>query len=147
MKKYMLYAAVAAVVSSSNMAMATEHVIKMLNKGTDGTAMVFEPLFLRAEIGDTIKFVPIDKGHQVQTIAKFWPSDVPEAKSNVNEEYVMTLTKEGAYGFKCAPHYSMGMIAVVVVGAGPVPDEMKADSLPNLAKKRAEAAFALAATP
>ena len=69
MKKYMLYAAVAAVVSSSNMAMATEHVIKMLNKGTDGTAMVFEPLFLRAEIGDTIKFVPIDKGHQVQTIA------------------------------------------------------------------------------
>ncbi len=147
MKKYLLCVAAAGLFASSNLAMATEHVIKMLNKGTDGTAMVFEPLFLRAEIGDTIKFVPIDKGHQVQTIAKFWPADVPEAKSNVNEEYVITLTKDGAYGFKCAPHYSMGMIAVVVVGAGPVSDEMKAVSLPNLAKKRAEAAFAMAATP
>ena len=147
MKKYLLCASVALLTASSGMAMAAEHVIKMLNKGTDGAAMVFEPMFVRAAIGDTLKFVPTDKGHQVQTISKFWPADLPEVKSKANEEYIVTLTKDGAYGFKCLPHYSMGMIAVVVVGAGPVSDEIKAVTLPNLAKKRAEAAFALAAAP
>ena len=28
----------------------------------------------------------------------------------------MTVAKEGAYGVKCAPHYGMGMVALIVVG-------------------------------
>jgi pseudoazurin len=40
----------------------------------------------------------------------------------MNEEVVVTLDKEGVYGVKCAPHYGMGMVALVVVGQ-PVNEE------------------------
>ena len=41
---------------------AAEHQVKMLNNGKDGT-MVFEPGFLKAEKGDTVKFIKTDASH------------------------------------------------------------------------------------
>lgn len=35
--------------------------VKMLNKGSDGGKMVFEPTLVKIEPGDTIKFVAADK--------------------------------------------------------------------------------------
>ncbi|WP_234685144.1 cupredoxin domain-containing protein [Bradyrhizobium monzae] len=35
--------------------------VKMLNKGSDGGKMVFEPTLMKLEPGDTIKFVAADK--------------------------------------------------------------------------------------
>src|SRR5690606_36022004 len=49
-------------------AFSAEHEVKMLNKGSDGQAMVFEPAFLKVKPGDTVKFVPTDKGHDAETI-------------------------------------------------------------------------------
>ena len=43
----------------SGVAMAAEHVVEMKNSGADG-AMVFEPGFVKAEPGDTVKFVLVD---------------------------------------------------------------------------------------
>ncbi len=43
-------------------AAAAEIEIKMLNKGADGQAMVFEPAAVKANVGDVITFVPVDKG-------------------------------------------------------------------------------------
>jgi plastocyanin len=46
-------------------AFSAEIEVKMLNKGSDGEAMVFEPAAVKAQPGDTIRFVPVDKGHDV----------------------------------------------------------------------------------
>jgi pseudoazurin len=128
-------------------ASAAEHIINMLNKGADGSPMVFEPSFVRAAVGDTVKFVPVDKGHFAVALPGMWPKDVAEAKGKINAELVVTLDKDGLYAFKCTPHYAMGMVALVQVGTAPVTDEVKAVKLPGQAGKRMEAALALAAAP
>lgn len=48
--------------------MAADHTVKMLNFGKDGS-MVFEPTYVKAEIGDTITFVPQNSSHNVQSFA------------------------------------------------------------------------------
>ena len=134
-------------VSASMSASAAEHIINMLNKGSDGAAMVFEPGFVRAAVGDTIKFVPVDKGHFVQNYPGMWPAGVAEVKGKMNEELVVTMDKDGLYAFKCAPHFPMGMVALVQVGNAPVTDAVKAIKIPGPAGKRMEAELALAAAP
>jgi pseudoazurin len=126
---------------------AAEHVINMVNKGADGTPMVFEPSFVRAAVGDTVKFVPVDKGHFAVSLPGMWPKDVAEAKGKMNAEFVVTMEKDGLYGFKCTPHYAMGMVALVQVGTAPVTDEIKAVKLPGKAGERMAKALEAAAAP
>jgi pseudoazurin len=133
--------------ATSISAAAAEHIINMKNKGADGTAMVFEPSFVRAAVGDTVKFVPVDKGHFAVDLPGMWPEGVEKVKGKMNTEFVVTFAKDGLYGFKCTPHYAMGMVALVQVGTAPVTDAVKAIKLPSAAGKRMEAALALAAAP
>jgi plastocyanin len=49
-------------------AMAANFEVRMLNKGEAG-AMVFEPALTKVAVGDTVTFVPTDKGHDAQTKA------------------------------------------------------------------------------
>ena len=127
-------------------ASAAEHVINMLNKGADGKAMVFEPDFVRAAVGDTIKLVPVDKGHFAVSLNKVWPADVPKIKSKLNTELIFTVEKEGIYGLNCTPHYAMGMVAMVQVGTA-VPDDVKALKFPGEVGKRFTAQLEKAAAP
>jgi pseudoazurin len=90
--------------------------IKMLNKGAEG-AMVFEPAFVQAAVGDTITFISTDKGHNAESIEGMLPEGVEPFKSGMGEDYVLTLAAEGLYGVKCTPHYSMGMVALIQAGA------------------------------
>ncbi|MGY4368917.1 plastocyanin [Bradyrhizobium sp. LB1.3] len=60
--KLMISALVAAVVALAGTAHAAEIEVKMLNKGSDGVPMVFGPSFVKVAPGDTVKFVPTDKG-------------------------------------------------------------------------------------
>jgi pseudoazurin len=71
---------------------------------------------VRLKPGDRIKFVPTDKGHNVETIKGMAPDGADYVKSVVGQEAVVTFEREGVYGFKCSPHYMMGMVALVVVG-------------------------------
>ncbi len=118
-------------------ASAEEHVIQMLNKGEKG-AMVFQPNLVQALPGDTIKFVPSDKSHNAETIKGMIPGGAEAFKSKMNEEFSVTLQQEGVYGIKCAPHYGMGMVALIVVGQPVNADEAKAVKQAGKAK----AAFA-----
>ena len=34
----------------------------------------------------------------------------------INEELVVKFDKEGVYGYKCTPHYILGMAGFIVVG-------------------------------
>jgi len=94
---------------------AAEIEVHMLNKGAKG-AMVFEPDFIVAAPGDTIRFIPTDKGHNVESIKGMLPQGVEAFKSKFNEEYTLKLGHDGFYGIKCTPHYAMGMVALIKVG-------------------------------
>lgn len=117
-------------------AAGTEHIINMVNKGADGTPMVFEPAYVKAAVGDTVKFVPVDKGHFSVSLPGMWPEGVAEAKGKMNQEFTVALEKDGIYGFKCTPHYAMGMVAMVQVGTATVTDEIKAIKIPGKAGER-----------
>ena len=115
MEKFIAALALGAAVIFAGAAGAAEVEIKMLNKGEKG-AMVFEPNFVSVAPGDTIRFVPTDKGHNAETIKGMIPDGAEAFKSKFNEEITVTLDKEGIYGVKCAPHYGMGMVALIEVG-------------------------------
>ena len=122
--------------------LAADHAVKMLNKGEAG-AMVFEPAFVQAEVGDTITFVPVDKGHDVASLPGMLPEGVAEFESKLNETYVLTLDKAGLYGVKCKPHLPMGMVAVIQAG-GDVSnyDALATGKLPKKARDRMDAELA-----
>ena len=51
----------------------------MLNKGKDG-AMVFEPAGVKIAAGDTVTFIPTDKGHNAESIKGMIPDGATEFK-------------------------------------------------------------------
>ena len=134
MRKSAIFLAAVAATLIPAIAGAAEIEVKMLNKGEKG-AMVFEPDLIRAAPGDTIKFVPTDKGHNAESIKGMLPEGVEAFKSKMNEEFVLTVEKDGVYGVKCAPHYGMGMVALIVAGEPGNVDEAKTAKHPGKAKK------------
>ena len=116
-------------------AFAETYEVKMLNKGESGS-MVFEPAFLNVAVGDTVVFLPTDKGHNVQSIKGMLPDGVESFKSEMNAEYTLTLDQEGVYGIKCTPHYAMGMIGLIQVGAPVNLEEANGIKQKGKAKKR-----------
>ena len=125
-------------------AAAADFEVHMLNKGAEGT-MVFEPAFVKVAPGDTVTFIPTDKGHNVETIKDMIPDGAEAFKSKMNETYKVTFDKPGAYGVKCSPHVGMGMVGVVVVGDAPANlDAVKTGKLPKKARERMDAAIAAA---
>jgi pseudoazurin len=124
-------------------AFSAEIEVKMLNKGSDGEAMVFEPAAVKAQPGDTIRFVPVDKGHDVVSMPGLVPEGVAEIKGRISQEISFTADKAGAYVFKCTPHFGMGMVAVIVVGDAPANlDAVKGAKMPKKAKDRLDAEIA-----
>ncbi len=98
------------------MASAEEIVVKMLNKGTDGSIMVFEPQLVKAKVGDTVRFVATDPSHNAETIKGMVPEGATGFKGKMNQDVVFDATQAGVYGVKCMPHYGMGMVSLVIVG-------------------------------
>lgn len=89
--------------------------VRMLNKGAAGM-MVFEPSLTKIAPGDTVTFVPTDKGHNVESIIGMLPPGAVPFKGKMNQGLTVKFTKPGVYGFKCMPHYGMGMAGAVIVG-------------------------------
>src|SRR6056297_2905873 len=110
--------------------------VQMLNKGTDGERMVFEPGFVRAAPGDTIKFIATDKGHNAETSKDMIPDGAQGFKGKINEEIEVTLEIEGVYGVLCKPHYAMGMVMTIAVGDVAVPDGFLDGRRPKKGKAR-----------
>ncbi|MBC7281581.1 pseudoazurin [Hoeflea sp.] len=123
-------------------ALAENHEVHMLNKGAEGV-MVFEPAFVKAAVGDTVTFIPVDKGHNVENIKDMLPDGVEEFKSKIGKDYILTLTAEGLYGVKCTPHYVMGMVALIQAGAPVNKEAVVSAKLLGKAKPRFEPLAAL----
>lgn len=110
----MLFAAAVALACPVQ-ALAADHQVKMVNRGSKGS-MVFEPDLIRADVGDTVTFIPVDKGHDAVSINGFIPEGATPFRGKFNAEITVTLDKEGLYGVKCTPHYVQGMVALITVG-------------------------------
>lgn len=123
---------------AAGQAVAAEHVVQMLNRGPGG-AMVFSPALVHARVGDTVRYVPTDPGHNAETIAGMLPAGVSVTRGAMGREYVLRVTAPGVYGVKCAPHYSMGMVGIVQVGTDDpnvTTVRTAADRAPPLARRR-----------
>ena len=94
---------------------ANTFTVDMLNVRADGQSMVYSEDVLKVAIGDTVTWVPKDKGHNVEFIIGPNAIELPK-KSRINQEFTYTFEKPGVYFYQCTPHKSMGMIAVVIVG-------------------------------
>lgn len=141
MKRLFASATLAALMAFAGSAFAAEHEVLMLNKGAKG-AMVFEPDLVVAQPGDTIRFVPTDKSHNAETIKGMLPAGADGFKGKVNEEIVYTVSNEGVYGIKCTPHYGMGMVMLISVGAPTNLDTAKSIKHPGKARTHFEQIFA-----
>ena len=134
MRKIMMMATVVAALGIAGAAQAAEVEVRMLNKGADG-AMVFEPALVKIAPGDTVKFVASDKGHNAEIIDTMVPEGGTRFVGKINEELAVTFEKPGVYGYKCKPHYGMGMVGMIVVGDAANLDQAKAASHPGTAKQ------------
>ena len=138
-------AAIAATALMAGTAFAEVHEVKMLNKDEDGNRNVFEPPVIMIQPGDTVKFVPTDKGHNSQIIDDMLPDGGTEWKGKLNKEIEVTFETDGVFGYKCQPHYATGMVGLVLVGdASANLEEAKAVKHRGKAKDRMEEYFAQA---
>ena len=118
---------------------AKEYQVLMKNKTSTGLNMGFEPDFLKVNKGDTVKFIPVDKGHSAESFKGGLPKGVKDWKAGLNKEIVVKFDVEGVHMFKCLPHFAMGMIGAVQVGpASNLVDIKKVTIAPKIPKERWE---------
>jgi pseudoazurin len=124
---------------TANIGNSAEIEVKMLNKGSDGAKMVFEPALIMANVGDTVTFLPTDKGHMAASIKGMLPDGAEKFKGKTNKPISYTVTAEGLYGVRCTPHYANGMVAIIAVGSAVDPDSfLKGVKVSKKAKVRFE---------
>jgi pseudoazurin len=142
MKKLVLYIGLLTSLFGALQSWAADIEVKMLNKGDEGK-MIFEPSFIKANVGDTIIFLPTDKGHMAASIKGLIPEGAKSFKSKINKKYKYTVNEEGLYGIRCTPHYANGMVALLVVGDNvESTDFLKGKKVPKKSKVRLEAYLA-----
>ena len=96
-------------------AAAADYQIRMLNQGADGM-MQFDPQLLKIAPGDTVHFTATDQGHNVQSLDGMIPDGAKPFHSEIGQNLTVTFTVPGVYGYRCAPHGTLGMVGLVVVG-------------------------------
>ena len=90
--------------------------IKMVNTDSSGQIMVFDPPFLKGNIGDTVTFIPADALHNSKSVTNLIPSSAAPWEGAMDEKITVELNTEGIYVYQCTPHLALGMIGVIQVG-------------------------------
>ena len=114
--RMMLAATVIGCALATTAASAAEIDVKLLDKGSNGAMMVFEPALVKVAPGDTVHFIAVDKNHDVASIPNMIPAGAQPFAGKMSQDLAVTFTQPGIYGVKCTPHYALGMVALVVVG-------------------------------
>ena len=102
--------------------------VLMLNKDPDNPKkkMVFSPSLLKVAVGDTVSFLPEDKGHNSEIIKGMSPDGAETWKGKMNKQVDVTFSVPGFYGYHCKPHSNMGMIGLIVVEGDGMLDNLEA---------------------
>ena len=90
--------------------------VKMVNADASGQVMIFDPPFVKANVGDTVTFLPTDMMHNSQSVPNLIPSSANSWNGAMNEKIIVELNAEGVYVYQCTPHIALGMIGVIQVG-------------------------------
>ncbi|MBC6442236.1 MAG: pseudoazurin [Rhodobacteraceae bacterium] len=126
---------------------AVVHEVQMLNKHPDNSRerQVFVPDIVRAKVGDTIKFVTVDKGHNSESSKKGIPAGAEAWRGKINADVEYVIKVEGAYLYNCKPHRTAGMVGLLLVGdvSGNY-EEVKKSRFRGKERKRYEDIFARA---
>ena len=67
------------------------------------------------DVGDTIEWLPKNKGHNVEFLAGPNMKALPE-KSDLDVSHRITFDLPGVYLYQCTPHGNMGMLGLIIVG-------------------------------
>ncbi|MEM6461014.1 MAG: pseudoazurin [Pseudomonadota bacterium] len=118
----------AVAIAGPAVAEGTTHNVDMLNRHPDDSKVrnVFLPLVLSIEPGDTVVFLPTDKGHNSESIKGMIPEGAEPWKSRINKEEAVTFTQPGIYGYRCAPHAALGMVGLIIVRGDGMTDNLEA---------------------
>ena len=68
----------------------------------------------RISVGDTIKWLPKNEGHNVEFFAG--PEISLPLKSEMDQTYSVVFSTPGVYLYGCTPHANMGMLGLIIVG-------------------------------
>jgi pseudoazurin len=120
---------------------AKEVEVDMLNAASDGERG-FEPALVRIDPGDSVHFVAVDKGHSVESIPGMLPNGAAPFSGKISQDVVVKFDKPGVYGYRCVPHYAMGMVGLIVVGRPVNEAQARSVALPRAAKARFDRLFA-----
>ena len=123
---------------------ASDMTIQMLNKDIGSKKQnIYSPALIQIELGDTVKWVATDRGHNVEFVRGAVPEGVKPFRSALGKDVSYTFSTPGAYVFKCTPHYGLGMVGIIIVGE--TPDnllDIAAKKYPGKADKRIDALLA-----
>jgi pseudoazurin len=133
-----LFAAAGLMIALAMPALAKTVEVKMLNKGTQGGFMVFEPAFVKIAPGDSVSFIPADPTHDAVSLPDMIPAGAQPFTGRLGQPLTVKFTAEGLYGYKCVPHVSMGMVGLIQVGqaTNKAAAAAAAARLPGLAKTK-----------
>jgi len=112
---------------------------------------IFDPIGLKVEPGDTVKFVIKSGSHSATSYSPGNPSDngadrIPKGAksfdsgvlSGTGSSFEYTFKKEGTYDYYCIPHKQLGMVGRIVCGKpggpaenSPIPDKPKKGKMPS----------------
>jgi pseudoazurin len=112
----------------SSTVFAADHVVS-------AQVTAFNPVVIKVAVGDTVSWENMN-GHIVQTLDGLIPEGAEGWISEMGENFTTPeLSIEGAYFYKCPPHWGAGMGGVIIVG-NPTNLEAIAASKPKGATKR-----------
>lgn len=137
--------AAAALPGGAARAQGTTHEVLMLNAHPDNPRerQVFVPAVLQIEPGDTVVWIPEDRGHNSEVTEDMIPEGGATWEGGINEEVSVTFEAEGTYGYHCTPHRTAGMVGLVLVGDASVNfEEARGVRQRGLAGRRYEEYFA-----
>ncbi|MEM7519606.1 MAG: pseudoazurin, partial [Pseudomonadota bacterium] len=106
----------------------TMHTMEMLNKNPDNPRerMVYYPRVMRIKAGDSVMFKSVDRGHNAELLEDMAPEGAEEFSTKVGDDAEVTFATPGVYGIRCTPHYSTGMVGLIVVEGEGMLDNLEA---------------------
>ncbi len=90
---------------------------------TTGGRFRFEPALIRVPPGTMVRFKADSHIHGVRAIPGMVPEGAAVFASGMGAPLEVRFEVPGVYGIKCAAHYALGMVGLVVVGEPP-PDQL-----------------------
>jgi plastocyanin len=118
----------------------------------DGSDVWFDPVGIRIEPGQTVRWINLDPGNS-HTATAYHPANVerplriPQGAEPWSSDYLLpnetcsvTLTVEGVYDYFCIPHEHAGMVGrIVVARSGDKPATLQDDDgtqrIPEIARR------------